>query len=207
LTSEKGNFELWHEAGWQYAKDHPELDMWDFQIKEMASDFAWRMEGMDITPENVEWAYQDWISGQSPYSIHSRATPGRIEDGYDFMEQCRRDKLKATEEFKTYLLESGVDPFEVDKIAATRLSNPLYFRPEEGKRVMRDYFSGINPNSPHHVPLDPLNKALRDGRVAYINERYKPKRQSSLAHSLWVDAVKPPDQTMMKFWLDTEDED
>lgn len=201
---EKDNFELWHDAGRQYAKDHPELELWDFQIETMASDFAWRMEGMPITPENVEMAYQDWISGNSPYSVHSRATPRSIEDGYDFGEQCNRWKRQAKEDLKTYLLMSGAEPFEIDKIAEDY--SDLFLKDRGGAHIWKEWVSGKNPKSPHHIPLDPLNKQLRDDRVKYINERFRPKRKT-LSFLFWVDSVKPPSETMMKYWLDTEDED
>ena len=91
-TEEETNwtFEDWIEAGKQYAADHPELGLWPFQIKEMASDWAWRMEGCPITPESIEFTYDDWINGCSPYSVHSRATPSSEESGYDFIEAYRR---------------------------------------------------------------------------------------------------------------------
>lgn len=188
--TEKDNFELWHDAGHKYAADHPELELWEFQVKAMASDFAWRMEGMEITDENVQYAYDDWISGKSPYSVHSRATARSIEEGYDFMEQCRRDRVKAQEKAAAFAVEEGMDPREA-RLFSENCGIELYFYADRGKMMLKDWYSGKNEKSPHHVPLDPENKALRDERLALMRKLYGPKR-GSFSDLFYFGGVHPP---------------
>lgn len=165
----KNSFKDWKAAARQYAADHPELDMWEFQVEAMASDFAWRMEGCNITPESVEYAYQDWISGNNPYSVHTIGL--RHEDGYDYPEWVRRKKATAEEEHRQYGLDHGIEPENLDRYI--RGVHPeLYFDKNKAVRATREWFSGEMKESPHHIPREPEHIKAREERLEAIKSMF-----------------------------------
>lgn len=166
----KNSFKDWKKAARQYAADHPELDMWEFQVENMASDFAWRMEGVNITPESVEYAYQDWISGNNPYSPHTIGLRSQ-EFGYDYWEWVRRKDAIAEEKHRQYGLDHGIDPENLDRYI--RGVHPeLYFDKDKAVRATRDWFSGKMQESPHHIPLDPEHVKARAERLEAIKSMF-----------------------------------
>lgn len=167
-----GNFEDWHVAGAQYAADHPELGLWEFQITAMSSDFAWRMEGAEITSENVQRAYEDWISGNNPYSVHTV----RLE-GYDQQESWRRLKVIAEDEFREFGRSKGIEEWQLDRFVAD-MHVELYFRKDEAEKKYGWWIKGSRfswGRSPYFVPFDPVNVAERAERLGVMRERYPMK--------------------------------
>lgn len=159
-------FEGWMVAAEKYAADHPELGLWDFQIKAMASDWAWRWEGMEVTPERTEKAYADWISGNNPYSVHTI-----ILDGYDSEEDWRRKRVIARAKAIAWALSKGIDEHEVERfVTGTRIAG-LYFSTGNAEDALRRWMSGWKhyPQSPHYIPFDPVNIAERAERIEVLD--------------------------------------
>lgn len=160
------NFEEWHDAARQYAAEHPELGLWPFQIEAMASDWAWRMEGAEITAESRESAYQDWISGNNPYSVHTVHL-----DGYDQRGNWDRLKKKCREDYTVFWLCHADFKQDMNRFIDS-ISIELYFDEEKAWRQFREWMSGENPKSPHHVPFDATNSAERAARRQELHARY-----------------------------------
>lgn len=173
-----GNFEDWHVAGAQYAADHPELDLWPFQIKTMASDFAWRMEGCEITPETVQNAYEDWISGNNPYSVHTVRL-----DGYDQTGQWERMKQGVRKEYIVFLLTYCMDLRDINRFLDS-IGQDIYFDKKKAWKQLMEWNSGKSPASPHHIPFDPVNVAEREERRRILDERYGPKIMGDFLYQL-----------------------
>lgn len=162
------SFEAWHVAGEEYAAEHPELDLWPFQIKAMASDWAWRWEGIMPTPELKEKAYADWISGNNPYSVHT--VP---KDGYDDHEQWRRLKIIAEDQYRDFGRSKGIEEWQLDRFVHD-MHVELYFRESQAEPKYQDWIQGSqwSQSSPYYVPLDPENIAERVTRRAELLERH-----------------------------------
>lgn len=156
------SFEGWWAVAEKYAADHPELGLWEFQVKDMASDWAWRCEGFEITPENIEWAYADWISGNNPYSVHTVCL-----DGYDRDEDWRRKRVIARAKAREWALSKGVDEHEVERFIDTTDIGGLYFTKDNVEDAYCRWVRGWKhyPESPHYIPLDPVNIAERAERI------------------------------------------
>lgn len=152
-------------AAEKYAADHPELGLWPFQVKAMASDWAWRWEGMQVTPERVECAYEDWISGSNPYSVHSIGL-----DGYDMQEDWRRRRVIARAKAIEWALSNGIDEHEVERFVSGTHISGLYFAKDNAEDALRRWMSGskLYPESPHYIPLDPVNIAERAERLEVL---------------------------------------
>lgn len=158
-------FEEWMVAAEKYSADHPELGLWDFQVKAMASDWAWRWEGMEVTPERMERAYEDWISGNNPYSAHTI-----MLDGYDRDESWRRKKVVARAKAIAWALSKGIDEHEVERFVTETHIAGLYFSTDNAEEAYRRWMSGWKhyPQSPHYIPFDPVNIAERAERLEVL---------------------------------------
>lgn len=164
-------FEDWKQAAADYAAAH--LDLWPFQVQEMASDFAWRMEGSNITEDSVQYAYNDWISGNNPYSVHTI-----ILDGYDRKGQWAHDSRVACRKLVDLGVENGMDIR-----SAQRMADDIYkhYNDEVGiyksgkyyQKWMKEWFTGENLHSPHRVPLDAVNLEERVIRQKEQEEKHK----------------------------------
>ena len=160
-------FKDWKKAGAKYAKTNfPDWN--DQMVAEFAVDLAWRYEGQAVSPESLEDAYEDWISGQSPYSPHCVPL-----DGYDYSEwgerQLRDEKLALTE----FAITRGFESFEAERFASDTLKIISGIYDEETRsRLMEDWLNGRNEFSPHHIPFDEVNKAQRDERRALLRMKY-----------------------------------
>lgn len=170
-TETKYTFEDWIEAGKQYAADHPELEFWPFQVNTMASDWAWRMEGIEITSESIEDAYDDWTNGMSPYSVHSRATPNHERDGYDFHGMYNRKKAKNFRKMVEYAISIGIDRRNIDRFF-TGLRVDITTRECDIDNHLKRWYTGELESSPHHVPLDRENYLLREARINQLTQLY-----------------------------------
>lgn len=161
------SFEAWVEAGTKLGNEkfpdwHPKM------IERMANNFGWRAEGMFITGESVEIIFDDWITGQSPYSPH-----GIPNDGYDW------ELLGLGETNKSYsiLLDFGMNVQKLDKCIAERFAHDCAdvstMSVDECKRQYRDWISGKNKMSPHHIPFsDVVQEARRERRRKLRIERH-----------------------------------
>lgn len=158
------SMKAWKKAAHQYAAEHPEIDLWPFQIDRMASDIAWRYEGLKITPETVQEAYEDWISGQSPYSPHTVPL-----DGEDLSESVRRHDIARRNEIFEDALSTGME-----KRLARRFADTIYLQTyykENIAKEIAEWFAGIHPESPYHVPFDEVNIQEREERKALIRSQ------------------------------------
>lgn len=158
------SFEQWVEAAAWYAKEY--LDFWPFQVSEMASDWAWRMEGCTITLENLHDAYEDWTSGFNPYC----RAHGIDLEGYDQQGQYAHDSRIAQREIVDLAISMGID-----NQIAQRLSEDIYKNKGDSMGIYNDekyyrewideWLNGNNHFSPHYVPLDKLNILEREERA------------------------------------------
>lgn len=173
------SFEAWHDAGRDYALRHPELDLWEFQIKNMSSDFAWRMEGCLITLESIDHAYADWISGNNPYSVHT-IPMWDIEQGYDRDRKQRRDNREALLKVK----DIAFAKYDIIDYALMRLLMDVMryhrtslwydaYKDKDCKGIIKAWLSGKNPYSPHFVPLDQSVVEIRQSRRSFLKEQHK----------------------------------
>ena len=166
----KNSFEDWHIAAAEYAHKH--LDLWDFQIKEMASDFAWRMEGADITDESLHEAYEDWISGNNPYCF----AHGITLDGYDQQGQWEHDSRVAMRNMVDLVVSEGWDiriaeRMAHDVYAAKGNEIGIYKSGRYYRKWIESWEAGEFPQSPHSVKLDPKNITEREERLKQIKNR------------------------------------
>lgn len=158
------SMKAWKKAAREYAANHPELDLWPFQIDRMASDIAWRFEGLKITPESVQEAYEDWISGQSPYSPHTVPL-----DGEDLGESIRRYELSQRDKIFEDALSTGMD-----KRLARKFADTIYIQNYSQKEIEKEidaWFAGIHSESPYHVPFDEINIKEREERKALVRSQ------------------------------------
>lgn len=181
------SFEDWHDAARQYAAEHPELELWDFQIEAMASDWAWRWEGSEITPQRMERAYQDWISGNNPYSVHTVQL-----EGYDNTQQWARMKEGVRKEYIVSLLTYCMDIRNIDRFLDS-ISQDIYFDKEKAWKQLLDWNSGKNSKSPHHVPFDPVNLREREERKQELHARYPQEMKDDVFWFMYEDKLE--DQT------------
>lgn len=167
------DFDDWKESARQYAlTNFP--DWHSGMVTRYARDIAWRYEGISITPEALESAYEDWISGSSPYSPHAVGL-----DGYDYDIWQKKQNRKAIEELVPLATGAGFD-----ERSAERYANDTYkwtgvdsrdFDTEEFIESLGDWLSGKNPHSPHHIRHEPENIAERRERLEELNNRYQHK--------------------------------
>lgn len=166
------SFEAWKKAARDYALE--QLDLWEFQIQALASDFAWRNEGIPITKENLDGAYADWISGRNPYSVHTIHL-----DGYDKKGKWERDARDCKEKLHEFALESGFDEVQairfVRDVELERGIGISYVREREFQQRMKEWINGKNRYSPHHVPLSPEHILNRQERWDEIRGYYPEK--------------------------------
>ena len=155
------SMKAWKKAARKYAAEHPEIDLWPFQIERMASDIAWRMEGLETSPERMQEAYEDWVSGQSPYSPHNVPL-----DGEDLAESVRRHELAERDEVFADALSTGMDTRMARKFADTVYLNT--YAKENIQQEIDDWFAGVDEESPYHVPFDAVNIAERKERKEAI---------------------------------------
>lgn len=163
-------FEDWVEAAQEYAEEH--LDLWPFQVKEMASDFAWRMEGCKITKKAVQHAYDDWISGNNPYSIHTIQL-----DGYDRMGQWEHDTKMAARKMVKIGVQEGLETWQAERMVDDIVkqhghSVGIYKSGKYYRQWMDEWKNGTNRFSPYHVGLDEVNLEERKARQQEIEDRY-----------------------------------
>lgn len=158
------SFKAWEKAARKYAAKHPEFDMWPFQINRMASDIAWRYEGCEITPDSVQEAYEDWISGQSPYSPHTVPL-----EGEDLAESIRRYELSRRDEIFEDAVSTGMNKRLARKFADT-IDVQTYYDVDIAKKI-DEWFAGVHAGSPYHVPFDEVNMAEREERRALVRSQ------------------------------------
>lgn len=161
------SFEDWVNVSSSYARDnfpdwHKEM------IGRFASNMAWRNEGAVVTDENVAEAYEDWVSGKSPYSPHYVST-----DGYDYDIWDLQERKKLAEGLNSYALENGMEPFMANRFAHNSLKDAGVIVPADYSRILDEWISGDNPASPHHIPLDAENQAERDERRKQLRRKYE----------------------------------
>lgn len=154
----------WKKLAYKYADEHPEIDLWPFQIDRMASDIAWRMEGLKIKPNSGQEAYEDWISGQNPYSPHTVHL-----DGEDLTEYLRRADIEKRNQIFSDAVDAGMELRLAEKFADT-LYSPYYDK-KNIKKEISDWFEGIFPESPYHVPFDDVNVQERKERKEFIRSQ------------------------------------
>lgn len=173
MTEPKRSFSDWKTAGRQYALEKLP-DLWEFQVEKLASDFAWRNEGILITPENLDGAYDDWISGNNPYSPHTLPHK-RGEDGYDYEEDIKRRNSEGVREAFEYAVGQGMPEFAAIRFAegSGKGHSLAYKGNRDFPALMEDWISGKNKYSPHHVPLNPENISEREIRWQELRESYK----------------------------------
>lgn len=173
------SFEAWHDAGRDYAARHPELDLWEFQIKDMSSDFAWRMEGSLITLKSVDHAYADWISGNNPYSIHT-IPMWDMKDGYDRDESNRRECREAIIKVKDAAINDyGMNGYPLARLLMdvmrkhrTSLWYDVY-KSKDCHGIIDSWLNGENPYSPHFIPFQSELVQERKERRAFLEEQHE----------------------------------
>lgn len=162
-------FEDWVEAAKEYAEAH--LDLWPFQVNAMASDFAWRMEGCPIDEESLQHAYDDWVSGNNPYSIHTI-----MLDGYDRMGQWDHDTKISCREITEIGIREGMEPWQAARMAEDIRkqhghSVGIYKGEKHYRKWMSEWINGNNRYSPHWVGLDEVNLEERKERLKELERR------------------------------------
>lgn len=121
MSKKKTSFKAWTKAARKYAEDN--LDLWDFQVAKMASDFAWRNEGIPVTEKSLELAYADWVSGNNPYSPHSLRI-GDEHDGANYKEKEERKYRKNVAGLTQYALDKGFSEDQAKNFIAYIESTP-----------------------------------------------------------------------------------
>lgn len=115
MPKNKTSFKAWTKAARKYAEDN--LDLWDFQVAKLASDFAWRNEGIPVTKKSLESAYEDWISGNNPYSPHT-LRKGDEHDGVDYEEKEARKYRKNVSGLTKYAMNKGYSNEQAENFIA-----------------------------------------------------------------------------------------
>lgn len=173
------SYKDWEKAAKLYAEEH--LDLWPFQVEQMAHDWAWRNEGAKITLESVKESYADWISGWNPYSkSHSIQL-----DGYDDNGQWEHDSKMAQRELKAMVMSRGFDERSADRLCSDVYKSlgdslGIFSDAENLEGYIKDWISGVNRHSPHHVPLDPENEELKNALTLLRSEIRKRNRGGRL---------------------------
>lgn len=168
------SFEDWHVAAAKYAEEH--LDLWPFQVSEMASDWAWRWEGCKITSEILHEAYEDWISGFNPY-----CKPHNIAlEGYDQMGEYDHKAIVACRDITDLAVSMGVERPVAETMAQDIRKHHgdsvgIYNKEKHFRKWIDEWFSGVNRYSPHRVPLDTVNLEERKARLKEESLRKKNK--------------------------------
>lgn len=158
------SFEAWRKAALKYADQHPEIDLWPFQIARMASDIAWCMEGLKIKPESIQEAYEDWVSGQNPYSPHCIHL-----DDENFTAHMKRVDETTRNTIYQDVLETGMHSIIARKFADT--VSYFHYEKKNLPKAIKDWFDGVDTQSPHHVPFDAINVEERKARKAFIRSQ------------------------------------
>lgn len=140
MENDYGRFENWWAAAELYCSEHPELDFWDFQVQEFASDIAWRMEGVPFTEKAMNNAFEDWINGGSPYSKRSRDRANTPEEGYDWRGQWDRDESKTRLQMSQFALGNGV-PMNLlhDFISYAGAYTNHFFNEDDAKYALKQW--------------------------------------------------------------------
>lgn len=167
----------WRLAARQYAEQY--LDLWPFQVSEMASDWEWRWEGCEVTKETMHDAYEDWISGFNPYC---RAHVILL-DGYDRMGQYEHDTKMACRDIANLAISMGIESRMAESMSQDIRkyhgdSVGIYNDEEYFLTWIQEWFDGTNRYSPHWVPLDAINLQERSVRLEELKARRKESKRS-----------------------------
>ncbi|MBC9704511.1 MAG: hypothetical protein H9W81_05760 [Enterococcus sp.] len=162
---EAGNAEDWVAVATDYAQTH--FPDWHPQmIAEFASDIDWRMEGVAITEKNMEDAYEDWISGKSPYSPHTVPL-----EGYDYEIWAKVNRSKSEELVNRIAHEIFHDePWNIERFIKGYMDSltSSYTYEEYVRKAAEQYQRGTVPYSPHWVPLPAEGLENREARGEYL---------------------------------------
>jgi hypothetical protein len=160
------DFEDWWGAGEAYAREnfpdwHPEM------VREFSSDIAWQCEGWILTPSKMKDAAEDWFSGANPYSPHCVPL-----DGYDYTEWHQRGKRDSIVELMQFGVTQGMEVRQAERFAIDTMSNYSFISKDQYEKALEDWWSGANKQSPHHVPLDVVNREERHERREFLRNKY-----------------------------------
>lgn len=154
---------------------HPQM------VAEFASDIDWRMEGVAITAQAMENAYEDWVTGSSPYSPH--CVPN---DGYDYEIWAWVKQAESRELIERIAREAfSEEPWNVEKFVNGYMDDltSSYTYERYVLDAVKRYREGTVPYSPHWIPMTAEGLANREERIEYLMSK-DPKR-SEIFGDLW----------------------
>lgn len=177
---EQGNSKDWVAVARDYAETrfpdwHPEM------VNRFASDIDWRMEGIRITEKNMDDAYEDWVSGQSPYSPHT--VP---KDGYDYEIWNLVNRAESRGKTESIAREVfSAEPWDIDKFVNGYMDNltSSYTYEDDIRKAAVKYREGTVSYSPHWIPMTDEGLDNRKAREQYL--RSQQPKMSGISGDLW----------------------
>lgn len=177
---EEGNSKDWVAVAKDYAQTrfpdwHPQM------VARFASDIDWRMEGVRITEKSMQNAYEDWISGQSPYSPHT--VPN---EGYDYEIWAKSKEAESRELTENIAREEfSAEPWNIDRFVAGYMDNltSSYTYENDIRKAVVKYREGTVSYSPHWIPMTDEGLDNRKTREQYLRSRQP--GMSDISGDLW----------------------
>lgn len=172
---ELGNSKDWVAVARDYAETrfpdwHPQM------IAEFASDIDWRMEGIAISEASMEDAFEDWISGQSPYSPHTV-----YKEGYDYEIWALMQRAESLDKVRKVAMEAFSDePWDIERFIAGYMDKltASYTYERDILDAIKKYRAGEVVYSPHWIPMTEEGLENRKEREQYLRSQHSKSEDS-----------------------------